>query len=89
MYLCFQSLTGEEYNIINRIYVKGELYKSVEKDSGLNHRVFEERRKQAILDIQQLYESDLSNKQIVNLRKDNTFLEKRKKRVKRNINRYL
>lgn len=83
LYLCFQSLTGEEYNIINRIYVKGELYKSVEKDSGLNHRVFEERRKQAILDIQQLYESDLSNKQIVNLRKDNTFSREKKEKGKK------
>ena len=59
------------------------MYKSVEKDSGLNHRVFEERRKQAILDIQQLYESDLSNKQIVNLRKDNTFSREKKEKGKK------
>jgi len=82
LYLCFQSLTGEKYDIINRLYVKGELYKSVESDLGLNHRVFEEKRKQAILDIQQLYESDLSNNQIVNLRKENAFIKKKEERNK-------
>lgn len=80
LYLCFQSLTGEEYNIIDSIYVKGELYRSVEKELGLNHRVFEEKRKQAIRDIQQLYESDLSNEQIVNLRKKNAFTRRQRRK---------
>ena len=61
LYLCFQTLIGEEHDIIDRLYVKGELYKSVEQDMGLNHRIFEGKRKQAIRDIQKLYESDLSN----------------------------
>lgn len=45
LYLCFQTLIGEEHDIIDRLYVKGELYKSVEQDMGLNHRIFEGKRK--------------------------------------------
>ena len=68
LYLCFQSLSGDEYNIIYQLYVQGKLYKAVEEETGLNHRRFEEKRKQAIRDIQQLYESDL-NAQIVSRHK--------------------
>lgn len=69
LYLCFQSLSGDEYNIIYQLYVQGKLYKAVEEETGLNHRRFEEKRKQAIRDIQQLYESDLTNAQIVSRHK--------------------
>ena len=79
LYLCFQSLTGDEfhkshvfleiYNIIYQLYVQGKLYKVVEEETGLNHRQFEGKRKQAIRDIQQLYESDLTNAQIVSRHK--------------------
>lgn len=69
LYLCFQSLPGDEYNIIYQLYVQGKLYKAVEEETGLNHRRFEEKRKQAIRDIQQLYESDLTNAQIVSRHK--------------------
>ncbi len=78
LYLCFQSLTGEEYEIINRLYVKGELYKSAEKEMGLNHRAFEWSRKQAIRDIQRLYESDMTNEQIVHLQGDTTPAKEKK-----------
>ena len=69
LYLCFQSLSGDEYNIIYQLYVQGKLDKAVEEETGLNHRRFEEKRKQAIRDIQQLYESDLTNAQIVSRHK--------------------
>ena len=78
LYLCFQTLTGEEHDIIDRLYVKGELYRTVEQDIGLNHRIFEETRKQAIRDIQRLYESDLTNEQIVHLQKETALVKKRK-----------
>lgn len=54
LYLCFQALGGEEYEIINRLYIKGELYKSAEKEMGLSHRAFEFERKRAIKNIQHL-----------------------------------
>ena len=69
LYLCFKSLSGDEFNIIYQLYVQGKLYKAVEEETGLNHRRFEEKRKQAIRDIQQLYESDLTNAQIVSRHK--------------------
>ena len=69
LYLCFQSLSGDEYNIIYQLYVQGKLYKAVEEETGLNHRRFEEKRKHEIRDIQQLYESDLTNAQIVSRHK--------------------
>lgn len=75
LYLCFQSLTGEGYNI----YVKGDLYRQVEEEMGLNHRIFEEKRKQAIEEIQRLYESDLTNAQIVRMRRNNITNERKKK----------
>ena len=81
LYLCFQTLIGEEHDIIDRLYVKGELYKSVEQDMGLNHRIFEGKRKQAIRDIQKLYESDLSNAQIICIQKENACGKKGKRKV--------
>lgn len=80
LYLCFQALGGEEYEIINRLYIKGELYKSAEKEMGLSHRAFEFERKRAIKNIQHLYESDKSNIQIVNLSKDNACSKKKKEK---------
>mgnify|MGYP000009180489 CR=1 FL=1 len=80
LYLCFQALGGEEYEIINRLYIKGELYKSAEKEMGLSHRAFEFERKRAIKNIQHLYESDKSNTQIVNLSKDNACSRKKKEK---------
>ena len=79
LYLCLQSLTGEGYNIIYRLYVKGDLYRQVEEEMGLNHRIFEEKRKQAIEEIQRLYESDLTNAQIVRMRRNNITNERKKK----------
>ena len=76
IYLCFQILPRVEYRIINRIYVKGELYKTVEEDFGLNHRIFEQKRQQAIQIIQNVYKSDLSNEQIVYLCKGNSIIQK-------------
>ena len=76
LYLCFQSLTGEGYNIIYRLYEKGE------EEMGLNHRIFEEKRKQAIEEIQRLYESDLTNAQIVRMRRNNITNERKKKEKK-------
>lgn len=46
---------------------------------GLNHRIFEEKRKQAIEEIQRLYESDLTNAQIVRMRRNNITNERKKK----------
>lgn len=83
LYLCFQTLTGEEHDIIDRLYVKGELYRTVEQDIGLNHRVFEETRKQAIRDIQRLYESDLTNAQIVHIRKENVSGKTERRKVEK------
>ena len=82
LYLCFRSLTGEGYNIIYRLYVKGDLYRQVEEEMGLNHRIFEEKRKQAIEEIQRLYESDLTNAQIVRMRRNNITNERKKKEKK-------
>ena len=49
---------------------------------GLNHRIFEEKRKQAIDEIQRLYESDLTNAQIVRMRRNNITNERKKKEKK-------
>ena len=65
MYICFQALAGDAYKILNELYVKKMPYKTVESESGLNHRTFEQRRKQAIGGIQKLYNSYLTNAQIV------------------------
>ena len=74
-----------EHDIIDRLYVKGELYKSVEQDMGLNHRIFEGKRKQAIRDIQKLYESDLSNAQIICIQKENACGKKGKRKSRTRI----
>lgn len=53
------------YSILEKLYIQKIPYKTVEMESGLNHRVFEYTRKNAIKEIQRLYESELTNAQIV------------------------
>lgn len=65
VYLCYQALGNEAYEIVDKLYIKKIPYKAVEAESGLNHRIFEEKRKLAIKEIQRLYESDRSDMQIV------------------------
>lgn len=64
LYLCFHALGGKGYDILDQLYIQKRLYKAVEEESGLNHRTFEAYRRQAILTIMRLYESDLTNEQI-------------------------
>lgn len=86
LYLCSQALSGEGYEIISRIYNKNEKYKVVEMESGLSHRIFEKKRQQAIRDIQRLYESDLTNRQILEMQKIHMYDQKFQKRKKESNN---
>lgn len=61
----YRSLRGEAYDIITDLYVNGEPYKAVEAEHCCSHRKFEFIRKSALTHILKLYESDLSNPQIV------------------------
>lgn len=81
LYLCSQAIAGDGYEIITRIYVQNEKYKTVEMESGLSHRVFEQKRQQAIRDIQKLYESELTNHQIIELQKKHNHNTKKRKKV--------
>lgn len=66
LHLCYQAMKGSEsFSILERLYVKKEPYKTVEMESGLSHKTFETRRQAAINTVRQLYESDLTNDQII------------------------
>lgn len=65
LYFCYQVLENVAYEIVDKLYIKKIPYKAVEMESGLNHRIFEQKRKLAIKEIQRLYESNLSDMQIV------------------------
>lgn len=81
LYICFQALQGLEYDILDRLYVQKLPYKAVEQESGLNHRIFESKRKYAIEQIQLLYESDLTNAQILHYSEQQ--VRKKKSQTKR------
>lgn len=65
---CFNMLDTEAYETLTRLYINNELYASVEIDSGLSHRSFEKRRKQAIEDIIRLYHGELTNDEIMRIK---------------------
>ena len=65
VWICYKTLPKGEYEMLTNLYVKGELYKKGEIESGLNHRKFEKVRKGAIDRIKELYESKRSNIDII------------------------
>ena len=64
---CYQTLRGEEYNFLQKLYVQKKPYKSVEKDSGVSHRTFEKIRKTAMRKVISLFESNYSNQEIITM----------------------
>ena len=74
LYLCYQALGNEAYEIVDKLYIQRIPYKA---ESGLNHRIFEEKRKLAIKEIQRLYESDQSDMQIVRYSNQRSHKKKR------------
>ena len=69
VWLCFQALNEPYYGILKRLYVDGELYATVESESGVSIRAFEERRKKAICMIMELYASDQTEANLIMLRR--------------------
>lgn len=65
---CFNLLDTDAYETLTRLYRNNELYVTVESDSGLSHRSFEKRRKQAIEDIIRLYHGELTNDEIMRIK---------------------
>ena len=65
VWVCFQTLRGQEYDFIHELYVHAYPYKFVEKHSGVSHRTFEKIRRRAIKKIIELYQSRYSNIDII------------------------
>ena len=59
IWLCFQGLPKEEYDILHALYVENIPYKAVEKSSKVSHRTFEKNRSSAIKRIQDVCNSEL------------------------------
>lgn len=66
--VCYNALPVEEHKILSELYEKRLLYKEVEENSGMNHRQFEKVRKRGLERIQELYESNLTNIKIIQLK---------------------
>lgn len=67
IWICYQMLGSPAHEIIREIYVEKKLYSMVEKNMGMNHRIFEETRKAAMEQILKLYHSPLCNKDIIKM----------------------
>lgn len=72
---CFRALQDKEYLYLDRLYVQHTPYKIVESESGVSHKTFERTRAGAVNRIITLYNSDLSNQEIIRQ-------SKRKERLK-------
>lgn len=62
---CFQILEEPYYSILYGLYVKGELYQSVELEYGWSHRKFENERKAGMRKLMEHYESNMSVSELV------------------------
>mgnify|MGYP003191678761 FL=1 len=65
IWVCFRALEDPGRKYLEEIYVFNNLYRYVEQTSGVSHRKFEETRSQAMKELIRLYQSDLSNKEII------------------------
>ena len=52
---CYQSLNGDEYEIVTRLYVRGELYEEVQQTFPYSSRKFESVRRSALRKIVKRY----------------------------------
>ena len=68
IWCCYTSLQGNAARYIRELYIEGQSYKAVEKNSELSHKCFETSRANAIKDIEQLYHSGMSNLEIITFR---------------------
>lgn len=57
VWACFHVLEEPYYDIIRRLYVVGELYQTVEHESGLTHSYFDKKRMEGLQLIIAYYES--------------------------------
>lgn len=57
VWACFHVLEEPYYDIIRRLYVVGELYQTVEHESGLTHSYFDKKRMEGLQLIIEYYES--------------------------------
>lgn len=69
IWVCFQVLDSATYEILYQLYVLKKLYRETEKETGLNHRIFEETRKRGIQNILKMYQSEVTNLEIIRQRK--------------------
>lgn len=57
VWACFHVLEEPYYDILRRLYVVGELYQTVEHESGLTHSYFDKKRMEGLQLIIEYYES--------------------------------
>ena len=76
---CFNQLEGTAYQILYELYVEKKLYTATEIDSGLSHKTFEQKRKNAIGDIIRLYYLESWKKQ------GNSTIHLKKERKKKKV----
>lgn len=75
---CFRALQDKEYLYLDRLYVQHTPYKIVESESGVSHKTFERTRAGAVNRIITLYNSDLSNQEIIRQSKRKQRKKKKK-----------
>lgn len=65
IWVCFDALDNPGKTYLKELYVEKNLYKFVEKKSGVSHRSFEQARSQAMQKLIHLYYSKLTNREII------------------------
>lgn len=81
VWACFHVLEEPYYDIIRRLYVVGELYQTVEHESGLTHSYFDKKRMEGLQLIIEYYESgeSISNLMYKYRRKKKSSKKEKKK----------
>lgn len=82
LWCCFCTLQGSPAQYIRELYIEKRPYKAVEQEAEVSHRSFEQLRKAGLREIRLLYESDLSNKDIIlqgRTQREETMNKKEKK----------
>ena len=73
VWVCFNALSGDEFKVLEHLYVRNLPYKAVEEESGVSHGTFESIRRRGIRFIIRMYNSDLQNIEII--RKSGTHID--------------
>ena len=82
VWVCLQSLPVDQYNILKMMYLEKEKWNVIERQLAISHGSLVKKRKEALINIQKMYNSSFSNLQLAEGRAYESMKPEEKHRIR-------